>query len=134
MPQRLGRLATCLLRGCGLQRGRHRAYATCQRMTKQKTQWKREHWEGRCAWCTRRIGEEEEVFGISVALRQEAFREFEPGTVQPLLLYQAGKTVPMMVVTEDSPAKRDGKDAMFQVCSEECGKALQAALKQELVR
>lgn len=97
-----------------------------------KTKWKVEQWADRCAWCTKRIPEDQEVFGISVALRSEAFQEFEPGTVQPLLLFKAGKTVPMMIVTDDSPAKHEGKDAVFQICSRECAKALQAALQTEL--
>jgi ribosomal protein S26 len=97
-----------------------------------KTKWDFETWIGRCAWCAKKVPKDQEVFGIGIRLRPEAFREFDPGTVQPLLLVGAGKTVPMMVVTEDSPAKKDGKDAMFQVCCEKCGKALQAALKAEL--
>ena len=94
--------------------------------------WPPEKWKDRCAWCSQRICEDKERFKISIRLRQEAFQEFDPGTVQPLLLYQAGKTVPMMVLGEDSPAKEDGKDAMFQLCSESCAKKLQSALKREL--
>jgi len=37
-----------------------------------------------------------------------------------------------MVVSEDSPAKRDGKDAMFQVCSDACGRELQDALRNDI--
>lgn len=97
-----------------------------------KSKWKLEKWQSRCAWCVKRIPAEAEAFGISIALRKEAFREIQPGTVEPLLLYQAGKTVPMMIVTDDSPAKRDGKDAVFQLCSEDCARALQTALRAEM--
>lgn len=94
--------------------------------------WNPKRWHDRCAWCARRIKEDEEAFGISVSLHAAAFEEFSPGTIQPLLLGLSGKTVPMLIVTEDSPAKLDGKDAMFQICSETCARALQQALQQEL--
>jgi hypothetical protein len=97
-----------------------------------KAGWSLKKWRSRCAWCTKRIPADQEVFGISIALRKEAFREIKPGTVEPLLLFKAGKTVPMMIVTEDSPAKRAGKDACFQLCSEDCATKLQAALREEM--
>lgn len=94
--------------------------------------WKLEKWRGRCAWCAGKLPTDTGVFGISIALRPEAFQEMKPGTVQPLLLASVGKAVPMMIVTDDSPAKLAGKDAIFQLCSEQCAQALQAALKAEL--
>jgi len=97
-----------------------------------KTSWDMKKWADRCAWCTKRIAGDDPAFGISISLRPEAFQEFDPGTVQPLLLFNVGKTIPMMVVKEDSPAKHAGKDAMFQACSEVCAKALQQALRDEL--
>ncbi len=98
----------------------------------QKTSWKLETWQERCAWCSRKIERDEPVFGIELRLRPEAFKEMSAGSVQPLLLFKAGKTVPMIIVTDDSPAKHEGKDALFQACSDVCAKALQAALKEEL--
>jgi hypothetical protein len=97
-----------------------------------KSQWDAKVWAERCAWCAKVIPENQEVFGIPIRLRPEAFQEFDAGTIQPLLLVSAGKTVPMMVVTHDSLAKQEGKDAMFQACCQTCAKALQAALKAEL--
>jgi|GEM_PF-903153 len=94
--------------------------------------WTKEKWLGRCAWCAGRLPKNRQVFGISLRLRPAAFGEFAPDTVQPLLLAQAGRTVPMMVLAQNSPAKRDGKDAMFQLCSEKCAQALRAALQAEL--
>jgi len=94
--------------------------------------WTVEKWIDRCAWCAKPIPEDVEVFGISISLKPEAFQEIDRGTVQPLLLMQAGKTVPMMVVSDDSPTRHAGKDAVFQLCSDTCAKALQSALKQEL--
>ena len=101
-------------------------------MPRCQPKWNPDHWRTRCAWCAKRIPHDAEVFGISVRLRKEAFQEVDPGTIQPLFLGMAGKTVAMMVVTDDSPAKQDGKDAMFQLCSEDCAKALQTALREEM--
>ncbi|MBI5773905.1 MAG: hypothetical protein HZA89_09210 [Verrucomicrobia bacterium] len=94
--------------------------------------WKLEKWRSRCAWCMKKLPSDTQVFGISIALRPEAFKEMNPGTVQPLLLASAGKAVPMMVVKDSSPTKLAGKDAVFQLCSVKCAQALQAALKTEL--
>jgi hypothetical protein len=104
-----------------------------KRKAAKKSGWNPDDWLHRCAWCAREIGEEEPVFGISVRLHPIAFQEFDPGTVQQLLLPSAGKTVPIMLASLDSPAKHEGKDAMCQICSDECGKALQEALRVELV-
>jgi hypothetical protein len=94
--------------------------------------WKIEKWRNRCAWCVKRIPAAGRKLCIPIALRQETLRETRPGTVEPLLLYQAGKTVPMMLLDANSPAREAGKDAFFQLCSQKCAKALQAALRQEL--
>lgn len=98
----------------------------------EKSAWDPKKWHNRCAWCTRRISANQKVFGIELRLRPEAFREFDRGTVQPLLLAASGRTVPMMILREDSPAKLDGKDALFQLCSEMCAVNLQQALRLEM--
>ncbi len=97
-----------------------------------KSSWDLKKWHDRCAWCTQRIAPDQEVFGIEIRLRPEAFREFDLGSVQPLLLAASGRTVPMMVARQDSPAKRAGKDALFQLCSKGCAEELQQALRLEL--
>ncbi len=97
-----------------------------------KTDWSIDAWHDRCAWCSVHIPEDHEVFGISIALKPEGLREVKPGTVEPMLLYKAGKRVPMMIVTDDSPAKQAGKDAFFQLCSEDCARNLQTAMREEM--
>jgi len=93
--------------------------------------WNPDDWFGRCAWCREEIPEDHEVIGLSMKFRPGQARREWAGTIQPLRLVLAQRTVPMMVVGEDSPAKRDGKDAMFRVCSDACGRELQAALRDE---
>jgi len=94
--------------------------------------WKIEKWRSRCAWCVKRIPATRKKLSIPVALREEARREIRPGTVEPMLLYQAGKAVPMMPVEDDSQARNEGKHAFFQLCSQKCAKALQSALRKEM--
>ena len=96
--------------------------------------WDHDDMLARCAWCLRRVPEDQEVFGISLRLHSEAFLEVKPGTVQPLYLPEEERAVPLMVVADNSPAKKEGKDAMLQVCSDACGRALQAALRRALER
>jgi len=101
-------------------------------MKASKHDWDADDWLGRCAWCGRRIPEDQEVFGLSMKFRPGMARPEWAGTVQPLRLVVSGKTIPMLVVSEDSPAKRAGHDAYFQVCSESCGQQLQPALRNEI--
>ena len=99
-------------------------------LTEQK--WNAAKWRHRCAWCAALMRSDQEVLAIPIRLQPAAIEVLEPGEIAPLLLPSANKVVPMMVVGEDSPAKREGNDAMFRLCSESCAKLLQAALRTEL--
>lgn len=105
-----------------------------RRPSNKKSAWDPGKWAHCCAWCARKIPANQKVFGIEISLRPEAFREFDCGTVQPLLLAAAGRTVAMLIMREHSPAKHEGKDAMFQLCSETCAVNLQQALRAEMSR
>jgi len=89
-------------------------------------------WPKSCAWCERPLHPNDPAFAISITLRPEAFNEVKPGTVERLLLPRVEKQVPMILFPEGSPGKQAGKDALFQLCSEPCAKALQSALADEL--
>jgi hypothetical protein len=101
-------------------------------MKTEHSEWNGAEWLKRCAWCAQEIVEDHEVFGISMKFRPGQARPEWAGKVQPLQLVVSARTVPMMVCGADSPAKRDGKDALFQVCSDACGKELQKALQREI--
>jgi hypothetical protein len=47
-------------------------------------------------------------------------------------LADAGRTVVAYVVTRDSPAKKEGKEVLFQVSSDRCGLELTAAMNKEM--
>jgi len=96
------------------------------------SEWKGNDWLNRCAWCAQEIPDGHEVLGISLKFHPGQGRRQWAGTVQPLRLAVSARTVPMMVCGDGSPAKQAGNDAMFQVCSDACGKALQNALRQDV--
>lgn len=85
-----------------------------------------------CAWCGSRIPEDSEVFAIGAKLKPGIDLTKDEGTIIPLKLERIDKVLPAIVPTADSPAKKEGKDLLFKVCSDECGTALDEALKHEL--
>jgi hypothetical protein len=101
-------------------------------MKTKTSDWNGDEWLMRCAWCGHKVPEGHEVFGLTMRFRSRQARPEWAGTVQPLRLVVSGRTVAMMVCSDDSPAKRQGTDAIFQVCSEDCGKALTSALQDEI--
>ena len=54
------------------------------------------------------------------------------GSFIHIALARSHKTVPAMVVTSDSEAKRQGNDLGFVACSQACAEALKAALQAEI--
>ena len=86
----------------------------------------------RCAWCQNRIYDDMEVFGFGAKLKPDVdLSEYESHCIQ-LDLVSEEKPVYMMVSAQDSEAKREGKDCMFLVCSEACGKKLKDVLEEEI--
>jgi len=93
--------------------------------------WDGNAWMDRCAWCEQEIEEEQEVIGVGLKFSPGRALPEWAGTIQPLRLSATERTVAMIVVTKNSPAKRDGRDAIFQVCSDACAKKLSDALRLE---
>ena len=50
----------------------------------------------------------------------------------PLLLMKPRRTIMAIVPLHDSPAKKEGNDLLFALCSQSCGQALKQALQQQL--
>jgi hypothetical protein len=92
----------------------------------------KDYWLGHCGWCNREIGEEDERIGINSRFRDQYLYRKHEGTMVSFTLGDAGRTVGAYVVTRDSPAKKEGKDVMFQVCSDRCGLELTAAMCKEM--
>ncbi len=86
----------------------------------------------KCAWCHNYISDGMEVFGAGAKLKPDAdLSEYESHCIQ-IELVSEEKPVYMMVTAQGSEAKKDGKDCMFLLCSEECGKKLKNVLEKEI--
>jgi hypothetical protein len=85
-----------------------------------------------CAWCQSHITDHMEVFGFGAELKQNVdLSEYEGHCIQ-IALASEEKSVYMMVTGQGSEAKNEGKDGIFLVCSEACGKKLKNVLEKEI--
>jgi hypothetical protein len=86
----------------------------------------------RCAWCQSYITDDMEVFGFGAKLKPNVdLSEYESHCIQ-IDLVSEEKPVYMMVTAQGSEAKSGGRDCMFLVCSEGCGKKLKKVLEKEI--
>jgi hypothetical protein len=85
-----------------------------------------------CAWCQRRIYDDMEVFGFGAKLKSNVdLSEYESHCIE-IGLVSEEKPVYMIVTAQGSEAKIEGKDCLFLVCSQECGKKLKNVLEKEI--
>ena len=84
-----------------------------------------------CAWCEDEIPADFEVFTIGARGKPEIDLSEAEGTIIPVSLIQANRTVLALVPTKGSPAARDGHDLIFMVCSQSCAQALSNALEKD---
>ena len=80
-----------------------------------------------CCWCDKRIGENQELFALSCKKQPDIDISKYEGDIMPVAVVTIGKTLWAIVPTEESDARKDGKDFMFTLCSEECGFELKEA-------
>ena len=84
-----------------------------------------------CAWCNNGILEDTELFSIGTKKLPGIDLSEHEGKSIPLHLSLAGKWVDGFVASKNSPAKQEGYDIIFVICSESCGRALKEALQKE---
>jgi len=84
-----------------------------------------------CAWCNRRLSDDEETFGFGAKANPELELRDRQGEFITLSLILTEKTIVAFVATEESPAKVAGFDLLFLTCSEECAHDLKDALELE---
>ncbi len=84
-----------------------------------------------CGWCEDEIPEDTELFGIGAKARDDIDITESRGKVIDVYLVHRDRNVKVLVVTEDSPAQREGKDLLFVTCSESCSEALRQAVEKE---
>jgi hypothetical protein len=101
-------------------------------MPKRLSAREKDDWLGHCGWCNLRIGHEDERISINAKFQDQKDYRKNEGRVVSFTLADAGRTVVASVVTRDSPAKEEGKDVIFQVCSDRCGDELTVAMNKEM--
>lgn len=84
-----------------------------------------------CCWCDKRIGENQELFALGCKKRPAVDISKYEGGIMPVTIVTIEKTIWAVVPSSDSNARKEGKDFMFTLCSEECGWALKEALEEE---
>ena len=68
--------------------------------------------------------------GISMKFRDPSDYQRHKGKIVEFEL-ATGRMVVAACVKPESPAKREGKDVIFMVCSDQCGNELVAAMREE---
>jgi hypothetical protein len=66
----------------------------------------------------KKIREEKPCFGLSVKFTKGVDLSENAGRIIPVYLSSRKTSVPLIVVTNDSEAKKSGQDGIFAVCSE----------------
>ncbi len=84
-----------------------------------------------CAWCTREILEDEDIFGFGAKASQSVDLNDKEGQFVSLNLPLHDKTVFALVPTGSSAADIEGFDLVFITCSEDCAQSLKDALDLE---
>jgi len=84
-----------------------------------------------CAWCNKVIDKDSEVFAIGAKARKGMnLKPYEGSEIQ-IALTQINKTVPAIVPTRNSEARKAGNDLLFMVCGKKCGELLKKAVLKE---
>ena len=86
----------------------------------------------KCGWCGDEIPDDTEVFSIGAKAIPGLDLSGLEGKVIDIALLRKDRNVQGLVVTGDSPAKKDGKDLLFVTCSESCAEALTQGLEREM--
>jgi hypothetical protein len=84
-----------------------------------------------CAWCSKIIPDNSEIFSLGVKARPEAHIERYAGRAIIISIVTVGKKVPAIIPTNDSDAKKAGNDLLFAACSENCALAMKKVLQEE---
>jgi hypothetical protein len=74
-----------------------------------------------CSWCGLKISSEGPIYALGCKKRPEIDISKYESKVMPVKIATLGKTIWSIVPPADSDARKDGKDIMFTLCSEDCG-------------
>ena len=86
-----------------------------------------------CAWCHRIIAEDEERFARGARARESERHKItgKGGSVVSIKLTVMDREILAIVPTDESPAKAEGNDVVFQTCSTACADELEHTLMEE---
>jgi hypothetical protein len=84
-----------------------------------------------CAWCTKEIGADDDVFGFGAKANQSIDLDDKEDQFVSLNLALQDKTVFALVPARTSPATAEGFDLLFITCSEHCAQSLKDILDLE---
>ncbi|WP_343816175.1 hypothetical protein [Virgibacillus siamensis] len=80
----------------------------------------------------KKIGENQPLHAINVKFAKGTDYSDKEGEIIQVYLTSRKTSVPMIVTTADSEAKKHGQDGLFTACSNECGEKLKTALSKEI--
>ncbi len=84
-----------------------------------------------CSWCGSKIKSTEPVYALGCKKRPEADISKYEKKVMPVKISTIERTLWSIVPSDDSDARKEGKDFLFTLCSEKCGYQLKEALEIE---
>ena len=85
-----------------------------------------------CSWCGSKIGSEGPIFALGCKKRPEVDISKYESKVMPVKITTLDRIIWSIVPPADSDARKEGKDIMFTLCSEECGDQLKEVLVIEM--
>lgn len=86
----------------------------------------------RCSWCMKKIKEDKPCYGLNVKFASGVAFDEKDGKIISLHLKTRNTSVPLIIVADDSEAKRNGQDGIFALCSENCGTKMKETITKEL--
>jgi hypothetical protein len=93
-----------------------------------------ERFQAQCGWCGKAIGEDDPVVAVGGRVHEGIDLSLVQGKVIELSFSVSDRKVLAAVAAFDSDAKAEGKDIVFMVCGDLCGKQVQSAFADELTR
>ena len=81
-----------------------------------------------CGWCGEPLEEDAEIVTLGASVEAKQMLKDVEGEIIPLPVGE--RNVDAIVVMADSPAKEDGRDLVFILCSEKCASELREALNR----
>jgi hypothetical protein len=87
-----------------------------------------------CAWCHKAIDRDAEVFAVGAKARKGMNLKPHEGSMIQIALTHSNKTVPAIVTTHNSEARKAGSDLVFMICGKNCGDLLKKALLKERLK